>query len=92
MPVSEGQCENWGQAARTYDAEYRSTVGEAFENEIRTWLARQFTDTDKALELRLRNRNLFGNDRRASQVPDGHGFQRGNAGAGDAVPGRIRQR
>jgi ubiquinone/menaquinone biosynthesis C-methylase UbiE len=51
MPVSKGQGENWGQVARTYDAEYRSTVGEAFENEIRAWLARQFTDTDEVLEL-----------------------------------------
>jgi len=43
--------EHWDQAAHTYDAEYRGTVGEAFENELRSWLTRQFTATDHVLEL-----------------------------------------
>lgn len=51
MPGSKEDREGWGQAAQSYDAEYRSMVGEAFENEIRSWLARQVTDADKVLEL-----------------------------------------
>lgn len=51
MPGNKEEREHWGQTASTYDAEYRSTVGEAFENEIRSWLARQFTDGDQVLEL-----------------------------------------
>lgn len=49
--MSKENCEHWDQTAHTYDAEHRSMVGEAFENEIRSWLARQFTDADKVLEL-----------------------------------------
>ena len=51
MPGSKEECEHWGQAAHAYDAEYRNVVGEAFENEIRSWLARQFTGADEVLEL-----------------------------------------
>jgi ubiquinone/menaquinone biosynthesis C-methylase UbiE len=51
MTGSEEECEHWNQAADTYDAEYRGCVGEAFENEIGSWLARQFTETDNVLEL-----------------------------------------
>ena len=51
MPGDKGECEHWGEAAQTYDAEYRRVVGEGFENEIRSWLGRQFADTDEVLEL-----------------------------------------
>jgi ubiquinone/menaquinone biosynthesis C-methylase UbiE len=51
MPASREEHERWAQAAQTYDAEHRSTVGEALENEMRSWLARQFTDADEVLEL-----------------------------------------
>ena len=51
MPESNKEREHWDKAAHTYDAEYRSTVEEAFENEIRAWLGRQFTDADEVLEL-----------------------------------------
>ena len=51
MPGSKEDCEHWGEAAHTYDAEYRSVVGEPLENEIRSWLAGQFTDADEVLEL-----------------------------------------
>ena len=43
--------EHWEQIAETYDAEYHSTVHEAFEKEISSWLARQFTPADTVLEL-----------------------------------------
>ena len=51
--MSDGKAggEDWGEAAHTYDADYRRVVGEAFENDIRCWLARQFTDADDVLEL-----------------------------------------
>lgn len=51
MSGSKEECERWAQAADTYDAEYRSAVGEGLENQIRSWLARQFTDADNVLEL-----------------------------------------
>jgi len=51
MPGKKEECEHWDQAAHSYDAEYRSTVGEGLENEIRSWLTRQFTDADEVLEL-----------------------------------------
>jgi SAM-dependent methyltransferase len=51
MSAGNQECEHWGQAAHTYDAEYRSVMGEALENEIRSWLAHQFTDADEVLEL-----------------------------------------
>ena len=51
MPGDKGECEHWGEAAQTYDAEYRRVVGEEFENEIHSWLGRQFADTDEVLEL-----------------------------------------
>ena len=49
--MSKENCEHWDQTAHTYDAEHRSMVGEAFENEIRSWLMRQLTDADNVLEL-----------------------------------------
>ncbi len=49
--MSKEDCEHWDQEAHTYDAEYRGMVGEALENEIRSWLVRQFTDDDNVLEL-----------------------------------------
>jgi len=51
MAGNEEEHKHWGQAAHTYDAEYRRVVGEALENEIRSWLARQFTDADDVLEV-----------------------------------------
>ena len=51
MPASEDDREHWDQEAHTYDDEYRGMVGERFETEIRSWLARQFTDADNVLEL-----------------------------------------
>ena len=41
----------WDRAASTYDAERREWLSEAFENRIRSWLARQFTPNDDVLEL-----------------------------------------
>ena len=51
MAGDKEEYEHWDQAADTYDAEYRRVMGEAFDNEIRSWLARQFTDADDVLEL-----------------------------------------
>lgn len=42
---------HWDRAARTYDAEHREWLSEAFEYKIRSWLARQFTPDDNVLEL-----------------------------------------
>ncbi|GAG02445.1 unnamed protein product, partial [marine sediment metagenome] len=51
MAANPEEHERWGQAAGTYDAEYRRVMGEALENEMRSWLVRQFTDADDVLEL-----------------------------------------
>ena len=51
MPGGKEDREHWDQAAHTYDAEHRRLAEEAFENDIRSWLARQFTDADQVLEL-----------------------------------------
>jgi ubiquinone/menaquinone biosynthesis C-methylase UbiE len=51
MSASKGDREHWDEAAHTYDDEYRDTFGQALENDIRSWLARQFTDGDTVLEL-----------------------------------------
>lgn len=51
MSGSEEGCEHGDRAARSYDAEYRSVVRKELENEIRSWLALQFTDADEVLEL-----------------------------------------
>ena len=42
---------HWDRAARTYDAEHREWLSEAFANKIRSWLARQFTAEENVLEL-----------------------------------------
>jgi ubiquinone/menaquinone biosynthesis C-methylase UbiE len=51
MPPSTDDRRDWAQEASTYDAEHSSVVSSAFENELRSWLARQLTDADNALEL-----------------------------------------
>ena len=51
MTASHKDCAHWDRAASTYDAEHREWLGEAFENKIRSWLARRFTPDDDVLEL-----------------------------------------
>jgi len=51
MPGSEDEREYWGERAQCYDAEHRSLVGQTFENELRSWLAKQVTADDIVLEL-----------------------------------------
>jgi ubiquinone/menaquinone biosynthesis C-methylase UbiE len=51
MPAGKEDREHWDQEAQTYDDEYRDTFGQRFENEMRSWLVRQFTDADNVLEL-----------------------------------------
>lgn len=51
MAGSKEDSEHWGRTAQTYDTEYRRYVGEALENEIRSWLVQQFTASDEVLEL-----------------------------------------
>ena len=51
MTAGHEDCAHWDRAASTYDAEYREWLGEAFENKMRSWLARWFTPDDEVLEL-----------------------------------------
>ncbi len=51
MTAGQEDREHWDRAASTYDAEYREWLSEAFENKIRSWLARWFTPDDDVLEL-----------------------------------------
>ena len=51
MSESKEDREHWDRTAHTYDDEHRDMVGAAFENELRSWLTRQFTATDNVLEL-----------------------------------------
>ncbi len=51
MPNSKEEREHWDQVAQSYDDEYRRFMTEAFESEIRAWLAQQFTSDDEVLEL-----------------------------------------
>jgi ubiquinone/menaquinone biosynthesis C-methylase UbiE len=51
MPSSKDERVHWDQIARSYDAEYRRFMSEAFERQVRAWLERQFTPGDKVLEL-----------------------------------------
>ena len=72
MPASEDDREHWDQEAHTYDDEYRGMVGERFETEIRSWLARQFTDADNVLELGcgLQPENAGACDTAAGRLPE----------------------
>ena len=51
MTASHEECAHWDRVASTYDAEHREWLSEAFENKIRSWLARRFTPDDDVLEL-----------------------------------------
>ena len=51
MTASHDDRAHWDRAASTYDAEHREWLSEAFENKIRSWLARQFMPDDDVLEL-----------------------------------------
>ena len=51
MSKQGDECQYWSKAANSFDAATAYIVGTATQEEIRSWLANQFENTDVVLEL-----------------------------------------